>query len=89
MLNALRQEGRYHFITSGSLPGITLRHDTFIPMGSVTIMDMYPLDFEEFLLANGVGDEVIDYMRSQFNQRQALNDSIHLKMMDLGDVMLK
>ena len=83
MLKALRQEGRYHFITSGSLLGITLRHDTFIPMGSVTIMDMYPLDFEEFLLANGVGNEVIDYMRSQFNQRQALNDSIHLKMMDL------
>jgi len=45
MLKSLRMDGRYHFIASGSLLGITLRHDTFIPMGSIAIMDMYPLVF--------------------------------------------
>lgn len=83
MLKPLRQEGRYHYIASGSLLGITLRHNTFIPMGSVAILDMYPLDFEEFLIANGVGHDALDYMRAQFNRHEALTDSIHATMLDL------
>lgn len=83
MLKALRQEARYHYITSGSLLGITLRHDTFIPMGSVTIMDMYPLDFEEFIIANGVGQDVINYMQQQFNRKATLTDNLHAQMLGL------
>lgn len=83
MLKPLRAEGRFHYISSGSLLGITLRHETFIPMGSVAIMDMYPLDFEEFLLANGVGRDVTDHMRRQFLSRQPLSDSLHATMLDL------
>lgn len=82
LLKSLRQEGRYHYITSGSLLGITLRHDTFIPIGSVTIMDMYPLDFEEFLIANGVGQDVIEYMRGQFKHAEPLTESLHNRMLD-------
>lgn len=82
MLKSLRNDGRYHYITSGSLLGITLRHDTFIPMGSITIMDMYPLDFEEFLIANSVGPDVIHYMRNQFEKREALTANIHATILD-------
>lgn len=82
LLKALRQEGRYHYITSGSLLGITLRHDTFIPIGSVTIMDMYPLDFEEFLIASGVGQDVMEYMHGQFKRGEALTESLHNRMLD-------
>jgi len=83
MLKSLRADGRYHYITSGSLLGITLRHDVFIPMGSISIMDMYPLDFEEFLLANGVGEDVIEYIRDQFEKGEQLSDNIHLTILDL------
>jgi len=72
MLKSLRADGRYHYIASGSLLGITLRRDTFIPMGSISLMDMYPLDFEEFLIANGVGADVITYMRECFERRESL-----------------
>ena len=82
LLKALRQENRFHYIASGSLLGITLRQDTFIPMGSVTIMDMYPLDFEEFLIANGVGEDVIEHMRTQFRRDAALSEALHGKMLD-------
>lgn len=82
MLKALRQENRFHYIASGSLLGITLRHDTFIPMGSVTIMDMYPLDFEEFLIANGVGQNVIEHMHVQFQRHEALTEGLHNQILD-------
>ena len=82
MLKSLRNDGRYHYITSGSLLGITLRHDTFIPMGSIAIMDMYPLDFEEFLIANSVGPDVIHYMRNQYEKREALTANIHATILD-------
>jgi len=42
---------------------------------------MYPLDFEEFLLANGVGVDVIGYMNGQFRKGQALSDGIHATIM--------
>jgi len=52
-------------------------------MGSITLMDMYPLDFEEFLIANEVGTDVIDYMRSQFAKGEALSDSMHATILGL------
>ena len=44
---------------------------------------MYPMDFEEFLIANGVGELAISTMRTQFLERQPLPDSLHAKMLDL------
>lgn len=82
MLKALKHENRFHYIASGSLLGISLRHDAFIPMGSVTIMDMYPLDFEEFLIANGVGKDVIEYMRKQFKGNEPISAPLHTQMLD-------
>lgn len=55
LLKFLRQEGRYTYAVSGSLLGLTLKHTTSIPVGSLTLMHMYPLDFEEFLIANNFG----------------------------------
>ena len=44
---------------------------------------MYPMDFEEFLYANGVGTFAIDAMRENFNNNLPLSDAMHLKIMDL------
>lgn len=41
----------YHIVSAGSLLGLTLHQDTGFPVGKVDFLDLYPLDFEEFLLA--------------------------------------
>ena len=81
MLKFLREEGRYHFIASGSQLGIALAETTSVPIGSVAIETMCQLDFEEFLWANGVGEEAIDGMREYFKNRQALPDGMHRFML--------
>ena len=83
MLKFLRQENRFTFIASGSLLGLTLHHTTSIPIGSILIMPMYPLDFEEFLIANGIGSDVIGYIKQQFRKKESLAESTHLRIMDL------
>lgn len=83
MLKFLRQENRFTFIASGSLLGLTLHHTTSIPIGSILIMPMYPLDFEEFLIANGIGSDVICYIKQQFRKKESLAESTHLRIMDL------
>lgn len=83
LLKFLREDGRFTYIASGSLLGITLRLTPSIPLGSIDIQHMYPLDLEEFLIANCVGSEAIDEMRKRYGRRQALPDHLHRKMMDL------
>lgn len=77
MLKFLREDGRYHFIASGSQLGTALAETTSVPMGSVAIETMYQLDFEEFLWANGAGQEAIDGMRDLFEKRQPLPEGMH------------
>jgi len=76
MLKALNKESRYTYIVSGSLLGITLKH-TFIPMGSIIEEKMYQMDFEEFLWANHVGIDVIEYLKSSFQNLSSIDESIH------------
>lgn len=82
LLKFLKQEDRFKYIASGSLLGVTLKNTQSIPIGSLDIVHMYPMDFEEFLYANGVGSEVIESMRVCFQNNQSLPDSLHAKMLD-------
>ena len=82
LLKDLRKENKFRYIASGSLLGITLKH-IFIPMGSIDEVEMFPLDFEEFLWANNVGDDVIEYLRNSFLKLTPLNESIHERIMSL------
>ena len=81
MLKFLNEEGRYRYIASGSELGIALAQTPSIPIGSIAIEQMFPLDFEEFLLASGCGKETIDSIRDCFLKREALNDSLHAYML--------
>lgn len=81
MLKFLNEEGRYRYIASGSELGIALAQTPSIPIGSIAIEQMFPLDFEEFLLANGCGKETIDSIRDCFLKRESLNDSLHTYML--------
>lgn len=80
MLKALKQEGKYRFICSGSQLGITLKH-TFIPMGAIEEKKMYPLDFEEFLLNSGMGETIINYLKTCFINRTTINENVHDEVM--------
>ena len=81
MLKFMNEEGRYRYIASGSELGIALAQTPSIPIGSIAIEQMFPLDFEEFLLANGCGKETIDSIRDCFLKKEALNDSLHTYML--------
>ena len=78
----LVEDGRFTYIASGSQLGITLKTTQSIPIGSIELLSMYPLDFEEFLIANGVGELLINEMRRKFEAKEALNESLHMKVMD-------
>lgn len=83
LVKFLMQENRFTYVASGSLLGITLKNTQSVPIGSLHIQHMYPMDFEEFLYANGVGEVAIETMRESFNSNQALSDVMHNKMLDL------
>lgn len=82
LLKFLRDDDRYTYIASGSLLGVTLSKTTSIPMGSIDVKHMYPLDFEEFCWAAGIGRDALEAMRHSFETGQPLSESMHRKMMD-------
>ena len=83
LLKFLSQDNKFTFIASGSLLGVTLSQTTSIPMGSIRRVRMFPLDFEEFLYANGMNEIAISAMRQKFEKQEPLDEAMHNKMMDL------
>ena len=77
MLKFLNQESRYRFIASGSQLGVALSETPSVPLGSVTIEQMYPLDFEEFLWATGISKEWIENIRDFFIHEKPLDERTH------------
>lgn len=83
LVKFLMQERRFTYIASGSLLGVTLKNTQSIPIGSLDVCHMYPMDFEEFLYANGVGEAAVEAMRESFDKQEALSEAMHNKIMDL------
>jgi len=77
MLKFLNQEGRYRFISSGSQLGVALSETPSVPIGSIEVEQMYPLDFEEFLWATGVSKEWVEHIRGAFEREESLDESTH------------
>ncbi len=74
-------EGSYRYILSGSLLGIELVALRSAPVGYMREIRMFPLDFEEFLIASGVIEDTLEHLRSAFEQQTSLPDVLHKKMM--------
>ena len=74
---ALVIDGNYRFIFSGSLLGITINNVVLNPTGYLDVIQMYPLDFEEYLWAKGVGEEAINYVRECFINKKEVDESIN------------
>ena len=83
LLRFLRKEGKFTYIASGSLLGVTLRNTPSVPAGDILMAHMYPLDFEEFLWANGFSDDAIGTLEKRFIARDSLDDAMHARMLDL------
>ncbi len=54
----LKHAPQYHIVAAGSLLGVALHQEESFPVGKVTFLDVYPLSFEEFLMAMGQADMV-------------------------------
>ena len=83
LLKFLKADDRYTYVCSGSLLGVTLQQTPSIPIGSILQVEMYPLDFEEFLWANNVGEEAIESMRQKFLTHESLPEDLHKRMLGL------
>ena len=83
LLKFLKRDDKFTYIASGSLLGVTLAETESIPMGSIEVKRMYPLDFEEFLLSQGFNKYAIDAIRKKFEARESLDEATHSKVMDL------
>ncbi len=84
-LKFFRMDGRYDVIGTGSLLGVKGygKEPKSIPVGSETVIDMYPLDFEEFLWANGIAAPVIDMLRHCLQEEIPVPEALHNRMKQL------
>jgi hypothetical protein len=73
----LVEENQYDYIASGSLLGINYKHVTSYPVGYELPIDVYPMDFEEFLWAKGISDDVINVVRTSYLKMQPVPEFVH------------
>lgn len=82
LLKFFREDKKYHFIASGSLLGVELKNTLSIPIGSIELIKMYQFDFEEFLIANGVGDVFLKNIKQKYVNKESLDESTHNMILD-------
>ncbi len=92
-LKSFDMDGRFDVIATGSLLGVEgygkrkdkdkNKGEDSVPVGYETLVEMYPLDFEEFLWANGIGTNVIETVRACFENETVVPEGIHKAMMEL------
>ena len=80
-LKFLALDNRYDVICSGSLLGISYREVKSIPVGYETQIEMYSLDFEEYLLAVGYDEKSISILKEYFDKKEKIPESVHETMM--------
>ncbi|MDO4488287.1 MAG: ATP-binding protein [Eubacteriales bacterium] len=75
-------DNRYDVIASGSLLGIDYKRASSYPVGYVDYIHMYGLDFEEFLWAMGIPDEMIGYLKGFLDSLKPVPEAVHSQMMN-------
>lgn len=79
----LVDEGSFRYIMSGSLLGVELNNLNSAPVGYVSTLNMFPLDFEEFLQITNISEEVFEHIKTCFKERRPVLEVVHGKMLDL------
>jgi len=84
-LKFFRIDGRFDVIGTGSLLGVKGygKEPKSIPVGSETVIDMYPLDFEEFLWANGITEPIIENLKKCLREEIPVPEALHNRMRQL------
>lgn len=78
----LVEEGSYKYIMSGSLLGIELKDIRSVPVGYLQVIDMYPMNLEEFFSAIGFQQEIYKHIEKCWSERIAVDEYIHEKLLD-------
>lgn len=78
----LVEDGQYDYIESGSLLGINYKDVSSYPVGFEHELDMFPLDFEEFLWACNISDEVVSMLKDCYASIRPVPDFLHQQIMD-------
>ena len=84
----LVEDGSFRYILSGSLFGTELKDIKSIPVGYMDSFQMYPLDFEEFLIANGLNTNVLDRLKTNFEKLTRVDKIVHSKLIDMFHLYL-
>lgn len=84
----LVDEGSFKYVMSGSLLGIELKGIASAPVGYLTVLRMYPMDFEEFMVANNVSKTTLDMLNEKFETLSSVDDYIHQKLLSMFFVYL-
>lgn len=79
----LVQKEGFDFILSGSLLGVELSDARSLPVGYLEVLEMFPLDFEEFCWACGVGPEVWEHVGASVAKRERVMESVHERLLSL------
>lgn len=79
----LVDDGRFDYALSGSLLGVELEDIRSVPVGYLTELQMYPMDFREFCWSQHVGDDVFDMLSGCFTKHREVDDFIHQRLMEL------
>ena len=84
-LKFFRTDGRFDVIGTGSLLGVKGygKEPRSVPVGSETVIDMYPLDFEEFLWANGISEQIIGMLQNSLDSETPVPEALHNRMRQL------
>ena len=75
----LVEEGNYKYVLSGSLLGVELKDIRSIPVGYLQVIEMYPMGFEEFCMANNVSQRILDSLKDCFINKKVVDEVVHEK----------
>ncbi len=84
----LVDEGSFKYVMSGSLLGVELKGIVSAPVGYLTILRMYPMDFEEFMIANSISQATLDMLKEKYETLEPVEEFIHEKLLTLFFVYL-
>ena len=73
----LVEDGRFDYIETGSMLGVMYKHVRSYPVGFEDVYQMFPMDFEEYLIANGVQKETINKLKACYDEEKPVPEIIH------------
>lgn len=84
----LVDEGSFKYVMSGSLLGVELKGIASAPVGYLTVLRMYPMDFEEFMVANNISKTTLDMLKQKFDTCSPVDEFVHQKLLAVFFVYL-